>query len=359
MKLGIKTWEKTGGGIVRNPHFWAILFLLLIISLIYYQDVFNGTYFPWFWNLQIFEFNNHMHGILFSFPFIYAVVFFWWEGSLVTWLLALAIITPRILYFHHNTSAIIINIIYLLMPMVLVFYVSMELRWREKERAVSAEREAERQEYTAQIFKAQENERQRISRELHDETLQTLLVIATRAEELGSRENVKNVSETRTQAEWIRDATLSLSQELRRLSLDLRPAILDNLGLVPAIRWLVGELLHDNISGRLEVTGEPRALSPEIEINIFRIVQEALNNIRRHSKASEALVRLEFEPDALQLTLRDNGTGFSPEITTGELTARGKLGLTGIQQRVRILNGTYALNTTPGRGTQIDICIEA
>jgi signal transduction histidine kinase len=359
MKLGIKTWEKTRGGIVRNRHFWAILLLVSVISLIYYQDVLFGAWFSWFWNLQIFEFNNHMHGILFSLPFVYAVVFFWWEGALVTWLLAIAIIIPRILYFHHNTVAIIINMLYLFMPMVIVFYISMELRWREKERAVSAERESERQEYTAQIFKAQENERQRISRELHDETLQTLLVIATRAEELGSRENVKSEPESQQRAEWIRDATLSVSQELRRLSLDLRPAVLDNLGLVPAIRWLIRELAQDNINGRLEITGEPRTLSPEIDINIFRIVQEALNNIRRHSRATEALVSLEFEPEALKLTIRDNGTGFSPPINTGELTSLGKLGLTGIQQRVRSLNGTYNLETTQGKGTEIGIRIKA
>jgi two-component system, NarL family, sensor histidine kinase DegS len=359
MKLGIKSWEKTRGEIVRNPHFWAILFLMVVVTLIYYQDVLFGAQFLWYWNLQIFEFNYHMHGILFSVPFVYAVFVFWWQGALVTWLLAIAIIIPRILFFHQSTYSIVVNLLYLLMPMVVVFYIAMELRWREKERKVSAEREAERQEYMAQIFKAQENERQRISRELHDETLQTLLVIATRAEELGAQENVKNLPQSRIQAEWIRDATLSISQELRRLSLDLRPAVLDNLGLVPAIRWLVSELSRDHISGRLEVTGALRTLSPEIDINIFRIAQEALNNIRRHSRASEALVSLEFGLDFLKLTVRDNGNGFSPQITTGELTALGKLGLTGIQQRVKILNGIFTLDAAPGKGAEISIRIKA
>jgi len=141
MKLGIKPWKKTGDGILKNPHFWAILLLVVIISLIYYQDAIFETRFYWFWNWQIFEFNYHMHGILFSIPFIYAVFFFWWEGPLVTWLLAMAIIIPRILYFHHNTYAITVNLLYLLMPVILVFYIAMELRWREKEMAVSAERE--------------------------------------------------------------------------------------------------------------------------------------------------------------------------------------------------------------------------
>jgi signal transduction histidine kinase len=342
-----------------NPHFWAIFLLIVVITLLYYQDVLFGTQFSWLWELQIFEFNYHMHGILFSIPFIYAAIIFWWKGALITWLLAIVIIIPRILYFHHNIDAIVVNLLYLAMPMLIVFYISMELSWRRKERQVSAERESERQEYMAQIFKAQEDERQRIARELHDETLQTLLVIATRAEELGSQENLKNLPQARGQTEWIRDTTLSVSQELRRLSLDLRPAILDNLGLIPAIRWLVGQLSQDNINGNLEVIGTPRTLPPEVDINIFRIVQEALNNIRRHSKAKEALVILDFQRDSIMLTIRDNGIGFSPQITSGELTALGKLGLIGMEQRVKFIKGTFNLDSVPWKGTEISISVPA
>ncbi len=352
-------WEKTHPRIVRNPHFWAIFVIIIVLALIYYRvGISYDNRLPWISKLEIFEFNYRMHGILFSIPFIYAVFIFWWRGALLTWFISVAITIPRILYFHYDTHSVVINVLYLLMPMIAVFYISIELNWRKKERKVLAEREAERQEYMSQIFKAQENERQRLARELHDDTTQTLLVIATRAQALSSYENVKSMPQSKEQAEWIKNTALSVSDELRRLSQDLRPGILDNLGLIPALRWLVTGLSQDNINARIEIKGITRTLSPEADINIFRIVQEALNNIRRHSKATEVSVNMEYSPDTINLMIQDNGIGFSLPRTTSDLTSGGKLGLAGMQQRVNFLNGVFILDSEPGKGVNISIVLK-
>jgi signal transduction histidine kinase len=343
---------------VKNPHFWAILVLMILITIVYYSNLFETSRFSWLFNLTLFEFNYHIHGILYNIPFVYATLIFWWKGAIITWLLAAIFVIPRILYFHHTVNNIVTNLVFLAVPMVIVFYFVMELRWREKTSKVTAEREVERQEYMSQIFRAQEDERQRIARELHDDTLQTLLVIATRAEELASEENVRNVAQLKEKAEWIRNTSLLVSQELRRLSLELRPAILDNLGLIPAIRWLANGLSQNNINSHFEVIGVPRKLSPEIDINVFRIVQEALNNIKRHSKATEATIILEFTPDSAILKIRDNGKGFTSTMSTGELTENGKLGLLGMQQRVKSIQGTFNLVSVPYQGTEISIKIK-
>jgi len=359
MSTLIKPWERARSRVVNDPHLWVVILLVVALAVFYYQDVILDERFVWFWQLEVFEFNNRIHGILFCLPVVYAAFIFWWRGVLITWLFSVAIILPRILFFHSNISNIVINLLFLMIPILAVFYISIELNWRKKERRVAEERELERQDYMSRIFKAQEDERQRLARELHDETLQTMLVIATRAEALSSFENVKNEPRSREQVEWIKNTSLSVSDELRRISLDLRPSILDNLGLIPALRWLVTILSQDGIDGRLEVIGETRILLPEIDINIFRIVQEALNNIRRHSKASAATVFLEFKPESMFLKIQDNGIGFFSQQTTDKLTASGKLGLTGIQQRVKFLNGTFSLDSGYEKGTTITIEIRA
>ena len=137
-----------------------------------------------------------------------------------------------------SISSLMTNITALLMPFLVVSIVAFELKWRRKDRKIFAEREVERQVYIAKVLESQENERRRIAQELHDDTIQTLLVIANRAEALIPSGD-DGIGEVRRNAEWIRDTTLEAVEGLRRASLDLRPSILDDLGLVPALRWLV------------------------------------------------------------------------------------------------------------------------
>ena len=266
---------------------------------------------------------------------------------------------PLIVYNLHNPTFILSNIFYLLIPLLIVTTIALELKWRTKERKSLAERDAERQLYLSEIFKAQENERHRIARELHDDATQTLLAIVARTQILGMDETVRNQPLIQEQVDWIKDTARATSEELRRLSMDLRPGILDNLGLVPALRWLVTGLSRDNINGRLELAGTPRQLCPDADINLFRILQEALSNIRRHSKATDVWVKLEFYADKINLIIEDNGIGFDSSKTYGELTATGKLGLTGMHQRVQFLGGTINFESEHRKGVKISIEIKA
>ncbi|GAI30979.1 unnamed protein product, partial [marine sediment metagenome] len=163
-------------------------------------------------------------------------------------------------------------------------------------------------------------------------------------------------SEVRKHAEWIRNTILQVSEDIRRLSRDLRPSLLDNMGLVPALRWLLNRLgQEDGIVTEMAVSGVERKLPSEIEVSIFRIVQEALNNVRRHSKASIAVLTLEFNSKSLKIMVHDNGKGFFLRETVGKLAAEGKLGIIGMQQRAQFLSGTLDIHSEPGKGTTVSI----
>jgi len=355
--LGISTL-KTKGRILNNPHFWVILVITLALIFLYqawpWRESNVGPWFPWlssFYKLAVMEFVNHIVGILFLIPIIYAAIFFSWQGALIACLLALGGILPIIADMWPN-DYLITNIALLLLPFLLVSLATFELEWRRKERKIFAEREAERQVYISKILESQENERLRIAQELHDDTIQTLLVIANRAETLIPSGD--DMREARKNAEWIRDTTLETVEGLRRIGLDLRPSMLDDLGLVPALRWLVDRMNKESgINTRILVSGEKRKLSPEAEVTIFRITQEALNNIKRHSRATEAIVNLEFTPESLKISMEDNGRGFRPPKKFDRLASRGKLGLIGIHQRIDFLGGTFKIHSKSGEGTSL------
>ncbi len=132
------------------------------------------------------------------------------------------------------------------------------------------------------------------------------------------------------------------------------------MGLVPALGWLVERLnKEDGIDTKILVWGEKRKLKPEADVMIFRIVQEALNNVRRHSKASAVRVAVEFAQESLRIAVHDNGRGFSLPKTMRDFTARGKLGLIGMQQRAEFLDGLFQIRSNPSKGTSVTIEIKA
>jgi signal transduction histidine kinase len=143
-------------------------------------------------------------------------------------------------------------------------------------------------------------------------------------------------------------------KEVRSFSRDLRPAILDDLGLLPALEWVADQLLSEHgIETKLNVKGTPRKLLRETELTIFRIVQEATRNIAKHSRAKQAEIQIEFFEDKIKAVVKDNGVGFKPPDTLGALPRTGKLGLAGMQERVKLLNGSISLTSEPGKGTAI------
>ena len=208
--------------------------------------------------------------------------------------------------------------------------------------------------YLQQVTRAQEHERQRIAQELHDETAQSLLLMAQRLDSLASTAKKRLNRDVAAELQEVRATTIEALMELRRLAQDLRPRILDDMGLVPALEWLADDLAEqDGIEARVEVDGTLPRLSEEGQLLLFRIAQEALRNIGKHSGASEATLSLRAYGDRLEMRVVDNGEGFTLPKAVGDLAATGKLGLLGMHERARLLGGTLDIRSERRKGTTV------
>jgi len=207
--------------------------------------------------------------------------------------------------------------------------------------------------YLSQVTKAQEEERKRIARELHDDTIQSLVVLSRQLEDAAA--SGKGLPEDkRILLENLRQQTTSIMDGVRRLTQDLRPSTLDRLGLLPGLEWLANDMSrYSGITTKVKVIGEGRRLPPDVELMLFRIAQEGLRNVWRHSQATEVEVTAEFCAKKVVVTIKDNGKGFSVPGTVGDLTRDGKLGLTGMHERARLVGGSVTLHSELGKGTTI------
>jgi signal transduction histidine kinase len=196
---------------------------------------------------------------------------------------------------------------------------------------------------------AQEDERSRIARELHDETAQALSAFSLELAALDA--GLKPQSQAHARVETLKDLSRQVSQGVYRLVGDLRPAHLDDLGLVPAINYLLADARasHD-INFNLQVEGTMRRLDLAVETVLFRVAQEAITNIVRHSEAKRARIELCFNEVQVQLTISDEGRGFD---TSGPFRAPHGWGLEGMRERVEAAGGSLSLASSPGRGTLI------
>ena len=209
--------------------------------------------------------------------------------------------------------------------------------------------------YLHQVTKAQEEERKRIARELHDDTAQELVALSRQLDSLISaagklsRQDLKRVEDIQAHVDKILEG-------VRRFSQDLRPSVLDDLGLLPALEWLVSDLeKHFGITIGMAVLGGERRFSPEVELVLFRVAQEALRNVWKHSEASRAWVTVEFGDGKTTLTVTDNGKGFEVPQRMGDLANVGRLGLAGMEERARLVGGRLTLESKPGKGTTVTI----
>ncbi len=333
-----------------NRHWWVTLTLIALVTIFYYgfcdsRNSFIGFFF--------FELKNDVIGILYLIPFAYATLRLGLVGATASWAVSLVIVMPRFLRYYLGIDSFINNVAHLSIPLLIVAIVLLELQWRERHHQMMLDRERERRLHIDRVFSVQEEERQRISQGLHDDVLQRLLSIAYMAERMGSNPAASS-HEVTSQALMIRDESVQLSDELRRLSYDLRPSILDNLGLVPAVNWLCNRLRKEAmVSVKMFVQGKPRRLGAAVETTAFRIAQEALNNVGRHAHASEVNVILSFASDHVVLEVSDNGVGFASGSTMKKAALDGHLGLLGIRERVASLNGTVTIRTRPSEGTRV------
>jgi signal transduction histidine kinase len=211
--------------------------------------------------------------------------------------------------------------------------------------------------FVRQVLTAQEDERKRIARELHDETAQALLLTCQRLDGLTSQGKTP-LPWTRLQGELndLRAATVQTLADLRRLAQNLRPRILDDHGLVPALEWLA-EALRDQygIEAQLQVAEPLPQQAPETQLLLFRIAQEALRNVGRHSGATRASLSVRGHGDQVRMVVQDDGCGFTLTGGLSDLPNRGKLGLLGMHERARLLGGSLEVQTAPGKGTTIRV----
>lgn len=207
--------------------------------------------------------------------------------------------------------------------------------------------------YVQQVTIAQEEERKRIARELHDDTAQALIALSRQLDSFGYKEGTLS-PEVVGLLDSLRAKVDTLLHGVRRFSRDLRPSVLDDLGLLPALEWLATDLNHNfNVAAEVRVHGEPMRLPPEAEVVLFRIAQEAMRNVWKHAEASHAEVDLDFGSDAIRLSIRDDGKGFKQPRVISDLVSSGKLGLAGMQERISLLGGTLRISSAPGNGTTV------
>lgn len=206
------------------------------------------------------------------------------------------------------------------------------------------------------IITAQEDERKRLALDLHDGIIQSLIAIWYRLQRITS-------DTSREPRQWHHEITNLTNvlgeqiQDIRRILYDLRPIILDNYGLVPAIQSHVGKIQEQNgIQINLSIQGEDLRFSPQIEITLFRILQEAMNNVIKHSGATTVNIKFAANDHRVQMSISDNGTGLK-EANLNSPQKETCLGLVSIQERALLLNGTCTIDSWPGQGTRIRLTI--
>ena len=209
--------------------------------------------------------------------------------------------------------------------------------------------------YLRQVLQAQEEERKRLARELHDDTSQQILLLTHGIDSVAYKAERYSSQELRNELGRLYELSQQTYQGIKHYAQALRPSILDDLGLVAAIKWLAEETR--SLSG-IDVRVRTDTLPPvpaETQLVLFRIIQESLNNVQRHSGASEASVRLECQGDEIKVTVSDNGKGFKLPRQLSEFASQGKLGLTGMEERVQLIGGRLEVGSWEGKGTTITV----
>jgi len=220
--------------------------------------------------------------------------------------------------------------------------------WEELQR-----KEEVRGQLLRKIITAQEEERQRIARELHDEAGQALTSLLIG---LKSTERAANLAQVQALAADLRKVVLQTLDEIHDLALELRPSVLDDLGLVPALQRYVSSCpVRFGFQADFLTTGmDSRRLPQELETTLYRIAQEALTNVARHAKATHASVLLQRRGGTMVLVVEDNGVGFDVPAAIAS-QQRERLGLYGIEERASLVGGRLTVESRPGEGTTVSV----
>jgi len=202
---------------------------------------------------------------------------------------------------------------------------------------------------SARLVQAQETERRALSRELHDEVGQSLSAVLMELRNLSAGLKVRSEEQSRSHVETVKGLVENTVRVVRNMALLLRPSMLDDLGLIPALKWQARESAkRTSMDVTVATELDSDDLPDEYKTCIYRVVQEALHNCARHSRATTVRIRVEQRPERLILIIQDDGQGFDVRLMKG-------LGLLGIQERVARLGGTCNIHSKPGRGTILTV----
>jgi len=208
---------------------------------------------------------------------------------------------------------------------------------------------------SAHLESVREEEKRKIARDLHDETSQ-LLTSLTAYLEAAIETLSTGANGTRALLEKAQALCINIFDELHKLINELRPSSLDRFGLTAAIRSLIDSHLKVvGVKVSFKTTGKVRRLPATLEVALFRVIQEALNNIARHARANTADVSVHFRKDGIQVSIKDDGIGFNFQEAISSKDGLRGLGLLGMRERVELMNGSLVINSSPGHGTEIAI----
>lgn len=206
---------------------------------------------------------------------------------------------------------------------------------------------------SSQAISAQEEERKRIARELHDETAQALTSLLVR---LRIAERASTLEEIKAGIGAVRDLATRTLDEVRKMAVELRPSALDDLGLVPALQWYTKQYAEDHrVELEFHTEGFDQRLPADVELVLYRVIQEALTNVAKHSRARRVKVLVSREGDVAKATIQDDGRGFDVSDTL-QSRERG-LGLFGMQERLALVGGNLKIDSVVGIGTRVEAAV--
>lgn len=325
----------------RDWHFWAIQGLIIAIVALHYLselDIF----------LPEIETDLFFPVTLFFVPVVWAALEFGFAGSSATAAWAIIVTIPNIIIFHSGLS-MLGEIFHLLTVNVAAVFLGY---WVDRERAARQRAKA----YATHVIDAQEKERQRIARDLHDESLQTLVLLCQELDAVKSTPDLPSSAKEKLQE--ARETAEQGAIGLRNFVRELRPPILDDFGMVAAIRKLLMDFMdRAGIEAQLKVVGEERRLPPDLEVGMFRIAQEALSNVAHHAGATSVVIMVTFADKEVTLDIWDNGKGFNVSIHPENYAVGGNLGLIGMRERAELRGGRLDIKSSPGKGTRIKALI--
>lgn len=295
---------------------------------------------------------HHIPVVLYLGPISYASLRYGTEGAVLTGLQSAILTLPNLSLWHRASYEWLTELFFVVVVVIVgaVMAVPVERERRANKRLQESERRRLRS-YAMLVTQAQEDERKRLARELHDEAAQNVVVmqrdLASLAETLPDHPAAAELCR-------LRDFAGQTLANMRRLSRGLRPPTLDELGLSSALDQLVSEVRErGGRAAEFSVSGSSRRLPIETELAVFRIGQAAVHNAEQHADAEGIDVELEFHPGGVRLTITDDGCGFETPEHLGDLAYYGKLGLIGMLERAELVGGTLQIDSRPSVGTRI------